>query len=76
LIAENVGLPEAKSGDILAVFSTGPYNYSMAMNYNRNLIPPCILVYEGAAEYIVRPQNYEDLIRNDVLPQRLTKKTK
>ena len=74
LIAVNVSLPKAKSGDILAVLSTGAYNYSMAMNYNRNLIPPCVLVCDGQAEYIVRPQSYQDLTRNDVIPERLHKK--
>lgn len=74
LIAVNVELPKAESGDILAILSTGAYNYSMAMNYNRNKIPPCILVNEGKAEYIVKPQTYEDLVRNDVLPKRLIKK--
>ena len=76
LIAVNVSLPKAETGDILAVLSTGAYNYSMAMNYNRNMIPPCILVKDGKSEYIVRPQNYEDLVRNDVIPERLSKKTK
>jgi diaminopimelate decarboxylase len=73
IIAVDVPLPKAKAGDILAVLSTGAYNYSMAMNYNRNMIPPCVLVNEGKAEYIVRPQNYKDLIRNDVIPERLRK---
>ena len=76
LIAVNVNLPKAETGDILAVLSTGAYNYSMAMNYNRNMIPPCVLVNDGQAEYIVRPQSYEDLNRNDVIPERLAKKTK
>ena len=74
LIAENVCLPKAESGDILAILSTGAYNYSMAMNYNRNKIPPCVLVKDGVAEYIVKPQTYNDLVRNDVVPQRLLKK--
>ncbi len=74
IIAANVHLPTAKEGDILAVLSTGAYNYSMAMNYNRNLIPPCVLVKDGQAEYIVKPQSYEDLNRNDVIPARLAKK--
>ena len=74
LIAVNVSLPKAKSGDLLAILSTGAYNYSMAMNYNRNFIPPCLLVKDGQAEYIVRPQSYEDLTRNDVIPERLKKK--
>ena len=71
LIAVNVSLPKAESGDILAILSTGAYNYSMAMNYNRNMIPPCVLVKDGKAEYIVKKQSYEDLVRNDVIPDRL-----
>ncbi|MBE7100590.1 MAG: diaminopimelate decarboxylase [Clostridiales bacterium] len=76
LIAVNVSLPKAETGDILAVLSTGAYNYSMAMNYNRNMIPPCVLVRDGEAEYIVKPQSYADIVRNDVIPSRLLKKTK
>lgn len=76
IIAANVALPKAETGDILAVLSTGAYNYSMAMNYNRNMIPPCVLVNQGQAEYIVLPQSYADLTRNDVIPKRLEKKTK
>ncbi len=71
LIGTNFNLPKAKTGDILAVLSTGAYNYSMASNYNRNLIPPAILVREGKAAYIVRPQSYEDLVRNDEIPEYL-----
>ena len=71
LIAVDVALPEARVGDVMAVFSTGAYHYSMASNYNRNFVPPAILVNKGKAEYIVKPQNYEDIIRNDVVPERL-----
>lgn len=71
LIAVDVALPKAESGDIMAVLSTGAYNYSMASNYNRNFIPPAILVNDGKADYIVKPQNYEDIVRNDVIPDRL-----
>ena len=66
-------LAHAETGDIIAVLTTGAYNYAMASNYNRNLIPPAVLVNEGEAEYIIRPQTYEDLTRNDILPDRLTK---
>lgn len=71
LIAVDVPLPEAHSGDILAVLTTGAYNYSMASNYNRNFIPAAVLVADGKAEYIIKPQSYEDLTRNDVIPERL-----
>lgn len=71
IIAVDVPLPAAKRGDIAAVLSTGAYNYSMASNYNRNFIPASVLVKDGKAEYIVKPQTYDDLIRNDVLPDYL-----
>ena len=73
LIAMDVALPKANSGDVLAVLTTGAYNYSMASNYNRNFIPPAILVNCGKAEYIIKPQTYEDLTRNDCIPERLKK---
>lgn len=66
LIAEDTMLPPINKGDLLAVLSTGAYNYSMASNYNRNLIPPVVMVKNGQSKYIVKPQTYEDIIRNDV----------
>lgn len=66
-------LPPARSGDILAVLTTGAYNYSMASNYNRNQIPPVVLVNEGKAAYIVKPQTYEDIMSRDVLAPWLEK---
>ena len=71
IVCADVALPAAKTGDILAVLSTGAYNYSMASNYNRNLIPPMVLVKDGRANYIVKPQTFEDLVRNDVIPDYL-----
>ena len=71
LIGTEFNLPKANLGDIVAVLSTGAYNYSMASNYNRNFIPAAVLVKDGKAEYIVKPQTYEDLVRNDVIPDRL-----
>jgi diaminopimelate decarboxylase len=71
IVCADVPLPAAKSGEILAVLSTGAYNYSMASNYNRNFIPGAVLAYKGNAEYIVKPQTYEDLTRNDLIPERL-----
>ncbi len=61
-------LPKANSGDILAVLTTGAYNYSMASNYNRNPIPPVVFVKDGKVEYAVRPQSYDDIISRDEIP--------
>jgi diaminopimelate decarboxylase len=67
----DIKLPAPAPGDILAVSSTGAYNYSMSMNYNRLPRPAMVLVKDGAADIIVARETYDDLIRNDVLPARL-----
>lgn len=68
-IIATVELPDVKRGDIIAVFTTGAYNYSMASNYNRNPIPPVVLVKDGKADYIVRPQTVEDIMSRDATPE-------
>lgn len=66
VLIDGIKLPELKSGDVLAVLSTGAYHYSMASNYNRNAVPPVVAVKGGRAAYLVKPQSYEDIVRNDV----------
>ncbi len=63
----DIELPVAQSGDILAVSSTGAYNYSMSSNYNRNVKPAVVFVKDGKARTVVKRETFEDLIRNDVL---------
>lgn len=71
LITVDAMLQHAEIGDTVAILSTGAYNYSMASNYNSNPIPPVVAAYKGKAEYIVKPQSFEDLFRNNVIPDRL-----
>ena len=66
LIGEDMMIAPAKEGDILAVLTTGAYNYSMASNYNRIPRPAVVAVKDGEAKVIVRRETYEDIIRNDV----------
>ncbi len=68
ILVESAKLPPAESGDLLAVLTTGAYNYSMAGNYNRNPVPPVVMVNKGMSDYIVRPQTYEDVMSRDALP--------
>jgi diaminopimelate decarboxylase len=67
-------LPPAVTGDILAVSTTGAYNYSMASNYNRNTRPAVVFASGGKAELVVRRESYEDIVRNDVVPERMKNK--
>ncbi len=64
-------IPSIESGDILAVFGTGAYNYSMANNYNRIPKPAVVLVKSGYSEVIVERENYDDLIDKDRVPDHL-----
>lgn len=69
----DISLPAAEPGDVLAVPCTGAYNYSMSMNYNRLPRPAMVLAGGGRAELINRRESYEDLIRNDLIPERLAR---
>ncbi len=67
LIQENTLIQTPEVGDILAVLSTGAYNYSMSSNYNRNPRPAMVMVSkENGDRVIIKAETYEDLIRNDV----------
>jgi diaminopimelate decarboxylase len=70
-LIRDASLPPAQRGDVLAVFSTGAYGYSMANNYNKQAIPAVIMVEEGKSRLIVRRQTYRDMIRNE-LPLNVT----
>ncbi len=66
--------PEIAPGDILAVQTTGAYNYSMASNYNRLPRPAVVLVADGRADVIVERETYDDLVRHDRIPDRLRRR--
>ncbi len=67
----DIDLPRVNSGDLLAVLCTGAYNYSMSSNYNRLPRPAVVLAKDGQADVIVERETYEDLVRNDLVPERL-----
>ena len=58
-------LPRPRSGDLLAVFSTGAYNYSMAGNYNRYPRPPIVFVRDGRSRVVVAGETIDDLLAHD-----------
>ncbi|MGF1482491.1 MAG: diaminopimelate decarboxylase [Cyanophyceae cyanobacterium] len=71
ILIQDASLPKTQPGDILVVMGTGAYNYSMASNYNRLPRPAAVLVNNGEANIILKRESYEDLLRQDQLPQRL-----
>jgi diaminopimelate decarboxylase len=71
VLLKDLQLPPASHGDVLAVFATGAYNASMASNYNRIPKPAAVLVGDGLADLVQRREQPEELLRYDVLPERL-----
>lgn len=71
ILIKNAQLPKTEPGDTLVVLATGAYNYSMASNYNRLPKPAAVLVVNGEANLILQRETYQDLIRQDCLPERL-----
>ena len=67
LLQENVELPDdTHRGDLLAVLTTGAYNFSMASNYNRIPRLPVVMLSGGTDRLVVRRETFEDICRNDL----------
>jgi diaminopimelate decarboxylase len=75
-LIEDTRIADPTSGDLLAVYSTGAYNYSMASNYNRQPRPAVVLVSDGKADVVVRRETIDDLVRQDVIPERFNTKAR
>lgn len=66
IVQPEVMLPKPARGDLIAVCTTGAYNYSMASNYNRIPRPPVVMLRDGEAQLAVRRETFDDLTALDV----------
>ncbi|OUT71512.1 MAG: diaminopimelate decarboxylase [Synechococcus sp. TMED19] len=71
VLLKGLPLPATKAGDVLVVLATGAYNASMASNYNRIPRPATVMVGSGRSELVQRRERPDELLRYDVLPERL-----
>lgn len=60
-------LNEIREGDLLVFYNAGAYGYEMASNYNSRFKPAQVLVSEGRPRLISRRDQWEDLLRNQVM---------
>ncbi len=67
VLAWDVMLPTAETGDIIAIPAAGAYCPSMASNYNLNPRPPIVLVKDGQSRLIRRRESYQDMMLCDVV---------
>lgn len=73
ILIKDIKLPLLEEGDILCVYNTGAYNYSMASNYNRVQKSAMVLVNNSQSDIIVKRETLDDLIAHDEIPDRLSK---
>lgn len=67
IIQPDVLFPESTCrGDIIAVCTTGAYNYSMASNYNRIPRPPIVMLNGGEDYLAVRRETIDDIVNLDI----------
>ena len=73
ILIEEIDLPKLSAGDVICVYNTGAYNYSMSSNYNRIERVAMVLVNSGQSDMIVYRESLEDLIARERIPDRLRK---
>lgn len=66
LLGEDVIISEVKRGDIIAVLTTGAYNYSMQSHYNQNQGLPIIMICDGKLKTAVKRDSLDDLLHNQL----------
>ena len=66
-LASDRDLSEVKSGDLIVFKNAGAYGFSMASNYNSRLRPAEVLIWKKEAKLIRKREEFEDLIRNQVV---------
>lgn len=62
ILVEDVMLPIAKQNDLLVLYTTGAYGYSMASNYNKLNRPAVVFVKDGVVRCVVKRESYEDML--------------
>lgn len=65
-LIEEAHLPQLEAGDILSVFCTGAYGYSMASNYNRLARPAVVFAEDGEHQLVVKRETLDDILKQDM----------
>ena len=66
ILIRDIMLQDPQPGDILAMFSTGAYHYSMSSNYNQLPKPAVVFTYQGKSKEVIRRQTFDDLVAYDI----------
>lgn len=67
IIQPDVSLPSSITrGDLIAVCTTGAYNFSMSSHYNTLPVPPVVLLTESEDRLIVKRESFAEMIQNQL----------
>jgi len=66
VIQPDVDLTSPQRGDIIAVCTTGAYNYSMSSNYNRVGRPAVLMLDKDCEHVAVRRETLDDILACDI----------
>jgi len=67
-LAKDRKMPKPRAGELIAVMSAGAYGFSMSTNYNSRPRVAEVLVKEDQMFVIRKREDYDDLIRGEVIP--------
>ncbi|MFD2657334.1 diaminopimelate decarboxylase [Gracilibacillus thailandensis] len=62
----DIELPKVTQDDIIAVFSTGAYGYSMSNHYNRFPKPAVVFIEDGQDKLVIKRESFKDMVQNDL----------
>ena len=64
-LAKDRSFPPVQRGDLVAVFTTGAYGFTMSSNYNSRGRACEVLVKGGSFKVVRKRETYQDLIRGE-----------
>ncbi|MBR0079394.1 MAG: diaminopimelate decarboxylase [Synergistaceae bacterium] len=67
ILIDGAKIMKLEAGDIIAIYNSGAYTFSMSSTYNKLQRPAVIFVENGNAKLVVERQSLEDIIRGDLL---------
>ena len=67
ILIEDAKIAHLNAGNVIALYNTGAYTFSMSSRYNRLLRPAVVFVEDGKARLAVERESLDDMLRGDLL---------
>ena len=67
ILIDDAEIQRVKAGDIIALYNTGAYNFSMSSGYNCLMRPAVIFAENGQARIVAQRQTMDDIIRGQAV---------